>query len=1203
MKTFKSFNIYFLFVLLLTFLFQSLVLAQPKRNSWQHEWVAPKSFIENKGQFNIYQSGEKVLFAYDNGSTMIYFTKAGVRYSFLKRWLKQETDVQKLMKLLPKFSATKWKEEEEEKQSMKYESEVVSYEWLNASPDVQIVGVDETRDYHSYDIRKKDGSDEFTSFIKAYKKIVYKNIYPNIDIEFGFHPVDGIEYAVILHPGADLSKFKISYSKNFKIDSEGNIRIQTKFGDIIEHAPHTYYADNKNNVIKSGFIKEDKNLSFKLDAYNNTQEVIIDPWVHTPALTNSNGVWECERDAAGNVYIIGGDMPMKLQKYDSTGALQWTYNTPWDTANYWLGTIATDLQGNSYITSGSVANLRKITTNNVIAWSASSTVGSANEYWNIAFNCDQTKLIVGGTKGNMNQLEGAVFDINASNGVINSSVVVGWGNMNGIPPSINEVRSITSSPNSRYYFLTLDTIGSIFDNFSSCNLSSPVLFRKNSTYNLAYKCENYRPNNGNAGIMAIKAGNNFLYTQNGVMLHKRSLTTGAILDSAAIPGGISTTTLEQKQVGNSGIDIDSCGNVYMGSGDRVIKYDINLNIIDSVITTFKVSDVAVSNGGNVIICGTTGTSSSTNRTGYIQSVYMSACSPTFHDCSNVNICPIGPFCNNANSVALIVDTLGGFWSGPGVDSATGIFNPATAGVGIHTIFYTLPNSIDSTIIQVDSCITLNTCRNNNGSIMVSGGTPPYTWQTQTVTTDCSACPNGICNPPFCNGVLVVTWNYFSNSSTIIPPVSFPLRVIDFNGNSAIFPSLLSVPACSPCVGINLVVSNISNALCIGGSDGSFVASTSGWAGPFNYTLLLGGDTIATRNNVITPQTFNGLTAGTYLLFVNADTACTDTATVVIGENVFTVNASSNSPVCYGQAINFTAGGGSLFSWTGPNGYSSNLQNPHILNAHTGGNYYVTISSPPCSVVVALNVVVNSKPSNPYISYNHYCDNTPLQLISNSITGVTYFWSGPAGFTSNQQNPVINNFHQANAGLYSLYVKTASGCNSDTISLTVNFLGNQVVNLGSDFIFCNYETVILNAGSAFTSYLWSDSTTSQTIAVSGSVMGLGTHTIWVNVTDINGCISSDSVNVTFQDCSGIEEISASDLKIFPNPANSSVHVILPNDFNGKTLIQILDVTGKVIINENVADKNITININQLSAGIYYIRVLNNDKTIVKELFVE
>ncbi|WPO79055.1 T9SS type B sorting domain-containing protein [Flavobacterium sp. KACC 22761] len=56
-------------------------------------------------------------------------------------------------------------------------------------------------------------------------------------------------------------------------------------------------------------------------------------------------------------------------------------------------------------------------------------------------------------------------------------------------------------------------------------------------------------------------------------------------------------------------------------------------------------------------------------------------------------------------------------------------------------------------------------------------------------------------------------------------------------------------------------------------------------------------------------------------------------------------ASSNSPVCIGKTLELKASGGTNYSWTGPNGFTSTDQNPPILNATAinSGEYSCTIT--------------------------------------------------------------------------------------------------------------------------------------------------------------------------------------------------------------------------------------------------------------------
>jgi len=1128
MKSVRRFFFSFLFLLALATLFQTSVFAQSGGQSWQLEYKPRKAFIENKGQFSLYKSSEKVLFAYDNGPTMVYFTKKGVRYSFLKRWFDPETDEQRVQDSKKKFSTEEWEDKEEEKHKMKYEVDVASFDWLNASANVQVMGYDETSDYHCYPVKQKDGTVQDVSFIKGYNKIIYKNIYPKIDVEFEFHPVDGIRYAVILHPGANISKFKMNYSRDVNIDSDGNIIIPTKFGNIIEHAPLTYYSENKENVIKSIFIQEQNIISFKLDGYDNTKEVIIDPWFQTPTLANSNGVWECERDAAGNVYIIGGDMPMKLLKYNAAGAIQWTYNTPWDTANYWLGTFATDLQGNSFVTAGSIANLKKISTSNTPVWSYSAPVGSANEYWNIAFNCDQTKLIVGGTTGNMVQLQGAVFDINTSNGAINSTVIVGWGNMFGLPPTINECRSITSSRNARYYFLTLDTIGCLDQEFNICPTASPTVFRINSTYGLAYKCENYRPNNGNSGIMAIRANRYFVYTQNGTQIEKRSLATGAVITSAAIPGGISTTTMGQHQVGNSGIDIDTCGNVYVGSGDRVCEFDADLNLITSVNTPFRIYDVAVSTGGNIIVCGATGNNSINNRTGYVQSINMSACNPMSLYCCNANVCPAGPFCSTDAPYQLVAETPGGIWSGPGVDPSTGVFDPAAAGAGTFNIVYTLACGADSINILVNQCLTLVPCVQLNGDVSVSGGIAPYTWQqwvpagTTPITnqTECTACGytwqallsqclNGMFPVTSCNSP--AHWTNLATGNSIPPPSAYPIQVIDANNNSATISSYASLPACSLCPTLTIITSNIVSNPCFGGTAGSFDVTTSGGASPYDYVLMNGAATVATFNDVAGSQSFTGLAAGTYTLNVLDNDTCPGTITITIHEpTVLDAGTPTVVDANCGQSngsitVNPTGGTGAYsYNWD-----TTPPQTTATISNLAAASYNVTITDDNgCTTTASISVNNIGGPTLQTSFTNATCgqNNGTATVVATGGSGTyTYSWSTtPAQTTSTASNLA--------GGTYNVTVDDGT-CLATAVVIVDDVstgVAATVSNIITDSCTNSVGGATANASGGTTpyTYLWS-STPAQNTSVLQNVPG-GTYT--VTVTDASGCATTASATI-------------------------------------------------------------------------------------------
>ncbi len=1113
---------------LFAFFFTLLVVAQNyAQNSAMASWTTKlekgKIFIENKGQFQKNPSklnNSKILYGIDASTTKYYFTKEGLTFSFLKTWKDEEKEREKEKSFK---TVEEYKKIEAEERSLEYETETVDMIWENSNSSVEIVAENITTAYQSYTYRNSNGAYTNIDKVKSFKKIIYKNLYNNIDVVYEIHPISGIKYSIILHPGANPNDIKMKYSNAVNLKS-ADVHISSKFGDIIDHAPTTFYEDNKSLTINSSFVKKGKYVSFKLDNYDNTKTIVIDPWTQSPNFaTNWDCVWECERDGAGNIYIIGGVMPLQLIKYNSTGVIQWTYNTPYDTTS-WLGTFATDLLGNSYVTQGSVAAIVKVSTAGAVIWNNPSPGGalSSAEFWNIAFNCDQTKLIIGGTGGNpLSSLRGVIYDMNTSTGNVNSSQTVGYGNMFSFPPSIQEVRSITPAKNGRYYFLTLDTIGYINQNFSLCPSGSSTLFKANSTYNLGYKCENYRKNN--SGIMAVRANGNFVYTQNGTNVHKRSLATGAIITTATIPGGAATSSLGDFSVSNSGIDIDDCGNVYIGSSDRVVKYDANLNLITSIATTFKVYDVHVTSGGEVVICGTTGNSGTATRTGTVQVVNMSACAPMTQTCCDATICQPTTLCTTASPITLTVATAGGTFSGTGVNAVTGSFNPATAGVGTHVIHYALACGMDSVTIIVSPCATLNVCQQTNGSLDVSNGVGPYTWQvynppvTTTVTNSatCTACGGTWFFGSCLNGATPITscttpgyWSTFAtgtNSGTL--PASFPsqpIQVVDNSGTTLTITTLAGIPPCTACPTITVNTTSQTNVLCFGQSTGAATVNATGGTGPYTYSWMPGSLSGATQT---------GLAAGSYTVTATQGVSCTGTVTVTITQPASAVSASisSTTPTACGTSngaatASGMGGTGTLtYSWAPTGGSAA------TATGLAAGSYTVTVTDANNCTATAIATITNT--GGPTVSItsqtNILCFGQSTGAATVNATGgtgpYTYSWM-PGSLSGATQTGLA-------AGSYTITATDATSCNG-TVTVTITQPTSAVSTsiTGTTPATCGgtngSATATATGGTGTITYSWAPTGGSAATAT-----GLAAGSYTVTATDANNCTATAIATVT------------------------------------------------------------------------------------------
>ncbi|MDF3077372.1 MAG: hypothetical protein K0S09_1261, partial [Sphingobacteriaceae bacterium] len=94
---------------------------------------------------------------------------------------------------------------------------------------------------------------------------------------------------------------------------------------------------------------------------------------------------------------------------------------------------------------------------------------------------------------------------------------------------------------------------------------------------------------------------------------------------------------------------------------------------------------------------------------------------------------------------------------------------------------------------------------------------------------------------------------------------------------------------------------------------------------------------------------------------DASTGCVSTATQTITVNTVTATASNSGAVISGGTIMLASTGTGTFSWTGPNSFTSTLQNPVIANATTAnaGTYNVTVTQNGCTATASTNVIVNT----------------------------------------------------------------------------------------------------------------------------------------------------------------------------------------------------------------------------------------------------
>ncbi|HXC03122.1 MAG TPA: hypothetical protein VNZ86_00145, partial [Bacteroidia bacterium] len=297
-----------------------------------------QAFEENLGQYRNPLNTWDIKYACYTDGTTILFTTKGLIYS-----------------ALTPEKVTKGKEEEEEEREQ--ELPVYSYvamEWPGASSNLSIEAEDETPFYFSSaNIQNPAVS---LNHIRGFRKLIYHDVYPGIDVVYTFHPQTGIKYTLQVKPGSDVQAFSMRYSgqNSLKLDSKGNLHIRTNLGEILDHAPVSTSLTGT-PVTSSFVLQSGKDVGFRIPEGEAKQGLVIDPWT-VSTLTGVPATFVptfVGMDASNNVYITGIDGGTRLsytQKYAAAnGALLWTYTYNEYGTGSWVAGLAVDPAGNTYV--------------------------------------------------------------------------------------------------------------------------------------------------------------------------------------------------------------------------------------------------------------------------------------------------------------------------------------------------------------------------------------------------------------------------------------------------------------------------------------------------------------------------------------------------------------------------------------------------------------------------------------------------------------------------------------------------------------------------------------------------------------------------------------------------------------------------------------------------------------------------------------
>jgi hypothetical protein len=386
------------------------------------------------------------------------------------------------------------------------------------------------------------------------------------------------------------------------------------------------------------------------------------------------------------------------------------------------------------------------------------------------------------------------------------------------------------------------------------------------------------------------------------------------------------------------------------------------------------------------------------------------------------------------------------------------------------------------------------------------------------------------------------------------------------------------------------------------------SATYSWTGPLGYVSNEPSPVVNTSGPYVVTVTnkYNNCSTDKQLQVQNPDTTKPAPVQLTVGG---VINCKTHSIVIFG----YSATTGVSYSWEGPGGFKSALQNPAVQDS---GIYTLTVTAPNgCKVSgsdrVAKDITapsgVTAKVSGPI-----NCNNWLVDLIgSPSGSNLGYLWSGPEVFNETE----ITAF-TSTAGEYKLVVtNTHNYCSDSATVVVVEDKALPVANIitpSSSPVALTNNNVLSAEAVTNASYLWTISSTNQNWRiVSDSVSQSITYkagdvatsaTVALTVTGTNGCSSANELQLTSVSQKAALLLAGADsvereftVNIYPNPLSGPATLEFAPNQSGHAVIGLYTGNGNFVqelLNEDVQEGNLhklTIDGNSLTSGTYLCRI--------------
>lgn len=377
------------------------------------------------------------------------------------------------------------------------------------------------------------------------------------------------------------------------------------------------------------------------------------------------------------------------------------------------------------------------------------------------------------------------------------------------------------------------------------------------------------------------------------------------------------------------------------------------------------------------------------------------------------------------------------------------------------------------------------------------------------------------------------------------------------------------------------------------ADGSISITTTGGTAPYTYSW---------DNGIGEVQNPTDLAAGTYNLIVTDANDCTEqlsvevlaTGDALVFQNIEISNLLCNADSTGAIDANISGGEGAyIFDW------SPVAANINALENLPAGDYGLTVTdevgaqidtlltiTEPVALVANFDVITN-------VSCFGACDAEASLIVTGGTAPYAYLWGDGNNFPQNLQ---------LCAGDYSVTVMDANNCTIilDSIiitqpdSLQVEIMTVEDTGAGDGAVFAD-----VNGGSPGYAFQWTDAAGNEIGSGGTFIQNLAAGEYCLMVTDFSGCskFTCDTVKMTTNTVDIVETL---DWNIYPIPAQDYVHMELNFPLEKDWKVQVLDVNGRILQQQKVTHQKMTLPIENLPAGIFYIKLSNDNQLTISRL---